>query len=69
VQAVFLGRLRDLALAGQLFDTKVTAATLGFSFAESAQEVPLPFPDCRDGMKATAQVIFAPVPAVPWVPK
>ncbi|HEY2404092.1 MAG TPA: hypothetical protein VGI23_27310 [Steroidobacteraceae bacterium] len=66
VQAVFLGRLRDLALAGQLFDTQVTAATLGFSFEESAREVPLPFPDCRDGTKATTQVTTVSVSDNSW---
>jgi len=56
VQAVFLGRLQDLALTGQLFDTNATAATLGLRLQESTQEVQLPFPDCRDGTKATAHV-------------
>jgi hypothetical protein len=56
VQAEFLGRLQELALSGQLFDIKATAATLSLSFQESTQEVLLPFPDCRDGTKATAHV-------------
>jgi hypothetical protein len=66
VQALFLSRLRDVALAGQLFDTKVTAATLGFSLTESAQEVPLPFRDCRDGMKATTRVTTVSVSGQSW---
>jgi len=55
-QAAFLGRLQNLALAGQLFDSNATAATLGLSFKESTQEVLLPFPDCGDGTRATAHV-------------
>jgi hypothetical protein len=56
VQAVFLGRLHDLAVAGELFDPKASAATLAMSFQEATQEVSLPFPDCGDGTKATAHV-------------
>lgn len=66
VQAVFLGRLQDLALAGQLFDTRATAATLGMRFNEATQEVLLPFPDCRDGTKATAQVTTVSVSDTSW---
>jgi hypothetical protein len=66
VRAVLLGRLRDLALAGQLFDTKATGATLGLGFEESTQEVQLPFPNCRDGTKATSHVTTVSVSGNSW---
>lgn len=66
VQADFLGRLRDLALAGQLFYTNTTAATLALRLKESTQEVTLPFPDCRDGTKATSHVTTVSVSGDSW---
>lgn len=66
VQMKFLGRLRDVALAGQLFDTKATAATLGLELEQSTQEVQLPLLNCRDGTKITGHTTTVSVRGDSW---
>jgi hypothetical protein len=66
VRKQFLTRLREVASEGKLFDPGTTGATLGLRFNSSSQEVPLPFPDCRDGTKATSHVTTVSVAGSSW---